>query len=378
MAFDLLENPRNFTGAIILALGFALAVALSPFAVGLLGALVLHVLVSPVHARLSSRIGGGRAAALVVGLVALIVLIPGGATLGLLIGEGPAALRAVQDNALLSWLRTQRVGTVDIGAQLAKASGTIIEWVSAQALGIVGSAARGLLNLIIALFGLYFLLDAGASVWARVKRYLPFSEQNAEALRLRFVSVTQATFLGIIATAMMQGTLVGIGFALVGLPGAAFWGVMTGIASVIPVLGGALVWVPGTLVLLVEGEYGRAATLGAIGAILVTNIDNLVRPWIFRRVASVHPLVTLVGALAGLQYFGLLGVLMGPLAITYFFELLRIYDEEYGVTQAARDFAQLRTSAQLPAVAAPAVDAGFVALGDFTMGTPPPEGPPGR
>ncbi len=378
MALDLLENPRNFTGAIILALGIALAVALSPFAVGLLGALVLHVLVSPMHTRLSGNIGSGRSAAVVVCLVALVVLIPGGAILGLLIGEGPAALRAVQDNALLSWLRTQRVGTVDIGAQLAKASGTIIEWVSAQALGFVGSAARGLINLIIALFGLYFLLDAGASVWTRVKRYLPFSDQNAEALRLRFVSVTQATFLGIIATAMMQGTLVGIGFALVGLPGAAFWGVMTGIASVIPVLGGALVWVPGTLVLLVEGEYGRAATLGAIGAILVTNIDNLVRPWIFRRVASVHPLVTLVGALAGLQYFGLLGVLMGPLAITYFFELLRIYDEEYGVTQAARDFAQLRTSAQLPAVAAPAVDSGFVALGDFTMGTPPPDGPPRR
>ena len=105
----------------------------------------------------------------------------------------------------------------------------------------------------------------------------------------------------------------------------------------------------------------------------MTNIDNLVRPWIFRRVASVHPLVTLVGALAGLQYFGLLGVLMGPLAITYFFELLRIYDEEYGVTQAARDFAQLRTSAQLPAVA----DTCFVAIGDFTMGTPPPDGPRG-
>ncbi|MBI3792825.1 MAG: AI-2E family transporter, partial [Gemmatimonadetes bacterium] len=352
MSESFLDSPRNVTGAIILALGIAIAIALSPFAIGLLGAMVLTVLVGPVHRRIASAIGGSRASALVVALTALLILIPGGAMLGLVIGEGPGAIRGVQDNAVLSWLREQRFGGVDLGAQLAKASGTLLEWVSAQALGLVGSAARGTINLIIALFGLYFLLESGSRVWERTKRYLPFSDANADALHARFVSVTQATFLGLAATAVLQGTLVGIGFAVVGLPGAAFWGVMTAIASVIPVVGGAIVWVPGVAVLLVEQEYLHAAILAGVGGVLVTNIDNVVRPYIFRRVSNVHPLVTLVGALAGLRYFGLLGVLMGPLAITYFFELLRIYDEEYGVTEAAREFALLRTTAQLRAEAA--------------------------
>jgi predicted PurR-regulated permease PerM len=346
MSVDLLSSPRNFTGAIILALGIAIGIAVSPFAIGLLGALVLTVIVGPLHARLAARIGAGRSATLLVAAVALLILVPGGAMLGLLIGEGPGALRAARENSVITWLASQKVAGVDLGAQLAKASGTIIEWLSAQALGLVGGAAHAAINLVIALFGLFFLLEGGQPFWLLVKRYLPFSDHNAEALRQRFVSVTQATVLGLAATALVQGILVGVGFAIVGLPGASFWGLMTAIASVIPVVGGALVWIPGVLVLVVEKEWAHAAILAAIGGVLVANIDNVVRPWIYRRVSNVHPLVTLVGALAGLKYFGLLGVLMGPLAITYFFELLRIYDEEYGVSQAAREFAELRTTGQ--------------------------------
>ncbi|MBI2796821.1 MAG: AI-2E family transporter [Gemmatimonadetes bacterium] len=343
MPANLLDSPRHFTGAIILALGVAILIAVSPFAIGLLGVVVLHVLVAPLHARLAGPLGTRAAAMLVLLLVGLLVIVPGGFLLGLVIDQAPATIRSIQSNAVLTWLSTQRVYEMDVGAQLAKASGTILQWLSAQAFDIVGGAARGTLNFLIALFGLYYTLQSGADVWAGVKRFIPFSEANAEALRVRFVSVTQATFLGLAAVAVVQGALVGTGFAIVGLPGAAFWGVVTALASVIPLVGGTLVWVPGVLVLLVERDYTRAAILAGIGVVLVANIDNLVRPYIYRRVSNVHPLVTLVGAFAGLRYFGLLGVLLGPLAITYFFELLRIYDEEYGVAQSVREIAQKRS-----------------------------------
>ena len=373
MPLDLLESPRNFTGAIILTLGIAIGIAISPFAIGLVGALVLTVLVGPAHRRMAPVIGPAVSATVVVLLVALLIVVPGGAMLGLVIGEGPVALRAAQNNSVISWLAAQRFAGIDLGAQLAKASGTILEWVSAQALGLVGGAARSVINLVIALFGLFFLLEGGGAFWTQVKRYLPFGDHNAEALRARFVSVTQATFLGLAATAIVQGVLVGAGFGLVGLPGASFWGVMTAVASVIPVVGGALIWIPGVLVLLVQKDYGNALLLGAIGGILVANIDNVVRPYIYRRVSNVHPLVTLVGALAGLKYFGLLGVLMGPLAITYFFEMLRIYDEEYGVTRAARELAQLRTSGQSPVteMTGASVTAAMSPAAPPTSSTPP-------
>ena len=375
MPTNLLDSPRNFTGAIILVLGIAILIAVSPFAIGLLGVVVLHVLVAPVHARLAGAIGSRSAGVLVQLLVGLLVIVPGGFLLGLVIEQAPSTIRSIQSNAVFTWLSTQRVYDLDVGAQLAKASGTILQWLSAQAFDIVGGAARGTLNFLIALFGLYYTLQSGGNVWAGVKRYLPFSEANADALRVRFVSVTQATFLGFAAVAIVQGLLVGIGFAIVGLPGAAFWGVIAALASILPLVGGALVWFPGVLVLLVERDFTGAAILAGIGVVLVANIDNFVRPYIYRRVSNVHPLVTLVGAFAGLRYFGLLGVLLGPLAITYFFELLRIYDEEYGVAQSVREIARQRSgltpASGVAAVPTPGAGGVRAAPGGAALSPPP-------
>jgi predicted PurR-regulated permease PerM len=130
--------------------------------------------------------------------------------------------------------------------------------------------------------------------------------------------------------AVIQGTLVGMGFWIVGLTNPFFWGTVTAIASILPVLGTALVWLPAVLVLLVENRFGAAITMLVIGAGIASNIDNLIRPLIYRRVSHIHPMITLVGAFAGVKLFGLLGVLLGPLAIAYLFELLRFYRQEYG------------------------------------------------
>jgi predicted PurR-regulated permease PerM len=109
-----------------------------------------------------------------------------------------------------------------------------------------------------------------------------------------------------------------------------FWGVVTAIVSVLPVFGSALVWLPGSVALAVQGRYEAALTLGAIGAVVASNIDNVMRPMVNRRVSNLHPMVTLVGAFAGVGVLGLPGILLGPLAITYFFELASLYRREYG------------------------------------------------
>lgn len=364
----ILDSPRHLAGAIVILLGVGIAIAVSPFAVGLLGIVVLFVLVEPVHIAVSRRIGRNRSALLLLLLVALLVLLPGGFLVGLVIDQAPSAIRGIQSNSLFTWLSTQRIGGFDVGAQLAKASGSMLQWLSAQAFDVFGSAAHGTINFLISLFGLYFVLRSDGSTWLRVRKVLPFSDPNIDLLRDRFVKVTQATFLGMIATAVMQGALVGGAFAIVGLPGPLFWGVVTAVCSIIPMIGGALVWLPATLVLLVQKEYGNALLLAIVGALLVSNIDNIVRPWIYKRMSNVHPVVTLVGALAGLRYFGLLGVLLGPLAITYFFELLRIYDEEYSVSATAR--AAVRAADQDAVVASTPVP---------PPGAPPPGGlPPTR
>ena len=102
---------------------------------------------------------------------------------------------------------------------------------------------------------------------------------------------------------------------------------MTACAAVLPVLGSALVWLPAAGYLALDGRYGAAAFMLASGAVVVSNLDNLVWLWVYRRVSGIHPMLTLVGALAGMRVFGMLGVLFGPLILSYFFELLRVYEE---------------------------------------------------
>lgn len=333
MAF--LKTPRQRAAALVAALGIAIAIALTPFASGLLGCAVLYVICAPVHRRLSRRMPPRLAAILVLIAALVLVLLPGGVVVGIIVSEAPETLAAIQQSAILGRLSDLQVGEVELGAQIASAGGTVVGWLSQQALVFFGSAARGTLSLVIAFFGLYYLLLFPGVVWNSVREFLPFSDASAHKLRERFASVTEATLVGTFLTAVVQGTIVGLGFWAVGLPNAAFWAVICALVSVLPMLGSALVWVPGVIALLVGEHYGAAAVLAGIG-LVAANVDNIVRLIVYKKISDIHPMATLIGAFAGLKYFGLLGVLLGPLAIAYFFEMLKIYRQEF-VTGAPDD-----------------------------------------
>jgi predicted PurR-regulated permease PerM len=205
----------------------------------------------------------------------------------------------------------------------------VVSFVGASLLALVGTATRVALQLTVAFFGLYYLLIEPEQAWLTVRPFIPFSTENAERLRQRFKDVATSTLIGTFATAVVQGVAVGGAFAVAGLPNALFWGVVTVIVSILPVVGSGLIWAPGALALAIEHRYGWAIALAVWGVVVVGNIDNVIRPVVFRRWARIHPFVTVIGAFAGLRWFGLLGLLVGPLAISYFFELIRMYRQEY-------------------------------------------------
>ena len=326
----LLQTPRDRAGILIAALGAAILLALLPFLSGLLGAAVLYVIFVRPYTLLAARVKPGLASAIVLVVALLIVAVPLSWLIGMVIDQAPDALKKVQSSVFFSRFSQLRIGNYDVGAEAAKASGTLVSWLSGQVFAFIGSATSAALNLVIAFFGLYYLLQSGVQSWPVVREYIPFSTKTADALRDRFFSVTEATLLGTLLVATIQGFLVGVGFWIVDLPNALFWGTVTAFASILPVLGSALVWLPAVLVLLAQSRFGAATVLAIIGGGIASNIDNLIRPLVYRRVSNIHPMITLVGAFAGVRYFGLLGLLLGPLAIAYLFELLRFYNEEYG------------------------------------------------
>ncbi|HEY9479251.1 MAG TPA: AI-2E family transporter [Gemmatimonadaceae bacterium] len=345
MSMPPLASGRARAQILIVVLGALVAYAIAPYASGLLGAAILYVIGAPVHRRLTRLVGAHAAAAIVLILLAVVIILPGAWLLNLVIVQAPIILRNVQESTFLSRLSALRIEGVDLGAQIASASGALVSWLSGHAIGFFGSATRSVLNLVIAFFALYYLLISASTAWRWVAAFLPFSNGSNELLRQRFTSITEAMLLGTALTAVLQGALIGFAFWIVGLPTPVFWGVITAFASILPVLGSALVWLPGVVVLLVQQRFGAAIALLVIGGLLASNLDNVVRPVVYRRVSDVHPLTTLVGAFAGVSLFGLVGLLLGPLAITYFFELIDIYEQEYG-----------RKAITVPSASVPPVD----------------------
>lgn len=335
MAF--LDSRRQRAAFLILLLGIGLTISLWPFSTGLIGAPVLYVVFAPLHRWLSRRMHPGLAAALVILLALILVVGPGVSFVTLIAGEAQQMAGGVLRSPLLSRLSALEIGPYRVGAQLELLGSRLVSWVGSSILGLIGTATRFAIQLTIALFGLYYLLRSPSETWRSVRPFIPFSTRNSELLRQRFKDVTASTLIGTFLTAAVQGVLLGTAFWATGLANAVFWGVVTVIVAILPVIGSGLVWLPGVVALIVEKHYGMAIGLALWSLVLISNVDNVIRPWVFRRYAEIHPFITVIGAFAGIQYFGLLGLLMGPLAISYFFELIRMYRAEYFEEEPAID-----------------------------------------
>ena len=314
-------------GVVILVCAAAIVWGLVPYLPGLLGAGVFYVIVTPAHRRLARRIPAKVSAATLSILAFLLILVPGSWLLSTAVAEATEAVRGFQRSGVLDRLAGARLGGIDVEAQLSRAGSELVRWLSGQAWAFFGSATRATINLAIALLGLYYLLVSADALGRRLRRLVPIADALWDRLTARFVGVTQAMLLGTFLTAILQGVLVGGACAVVGLPGAVFWGLVTACAAVLPVLGSALVWLPAAGYLMLDQRYGAAVFMLLFGAVVVSNLDNVVWMVVYRKVSGIHPMLTLVGAFAGMEVFGLLGVLFGPLALSYFFELLAVYEE---------------------------------------------------
>ncbi len=323
------DSPHLRAGVLVILLGIGVTIALAPFVTGLVGAPVLYVALAPVY-RVFTRWFRPRISAVLVVLVGvLVIVVPLVGVIMLTANETPGMVNSLLQSPFLGKLRTLHVGGFDVGMQLEQAGAQLLRWIASNAISLLGGVTYTILNLTFALFGLYFLVQAPASAWQSLRPYIPFSDANANRLQERFEAVTMSTLIGTGLAAAAQGLLIALGFMWVGIPNAWFWGVVTVVFAILPVIGSGAIYVPAVIGLVMAERMGAAIFLAAWGTLVVANVDNVIRPLVYKKYAQVHPLVTLVGAIAGVSYFGLLGLLLGPLALSYFFELLRMYRDEY-------------------------------------------------
>lgn len=314
---------RVFTVALVAGV----ALLLLPYVSGLVGAMVLYVIALPAVRYLDPSRRHTWAPLAVVLALFFVLVVPGAWLLAEVIAQLPVAARSLQDSAAVKRLMALQLGDIEVGVFLRQASTAIITWSSRQTMSAIGGVLSTLLNLVIALFGAYYLLLSADRLWERTQSTLPFGARTAELLRVRFHRTTEAMLLGVVLTGAAQGTIVSVAFWILGLPHPLLWGGVTAFASVLPMFGSALVWFPAALVLLAHDRYLAAGVLAGLGALVVSNIDNALRLIVYRRVSQIHPMITLVGAFAGVRAFGLAGILIGPLVLSYVIELFRLSQE---------------------------------------------------
>jgi predicted PurR-regulated permease PerM len=333
------DRNRVVARVLIVALFAAIVLLLLPYVTGLLGGAILYVVARPLLQRLEQRRKRRVAAVATVFVLFVILVVPGAWLLAELVGQIPDAVRSLEQSAAAQRLMTMRIGSLELGTQLKRATSDVLQWGSRQTLGALGGVVGATINLVISLFGAYYLLMSGGQLWERSRALLPFDATMSELLRRRFHRVTEAMLVGVAVTAAAQGTLVGIAFAFLGFRNALFWGAVTALVSILPMFGSALVWLPAAIVLAGQDRVGAAIGMALFGALVVSNIDNALRLVVYRRVSHIHPMVTLVGAFAGVRAFGLAGLLIGPLVLSYAIALASIYAAEHspaGTTRTER------------------------------------------
>jgi predicted PurR-regulated permease PerM len=310
-------------------LGIASLVALWPFLSGIMGAAVLFVTCRPLFRWLAGRMPERIAATVVVTTAVVVLLAPSFVLAGFIASETQALAEQLSERPVFGRLAVLRFGPFEIGPYILRAGEGVVDWIGSSALDLVRRAARGIINVVIAMFGLFYLLLRSRDMWTEIETFLPFSSETTARLLRRFHDLTLSTLVGTGLTALAQGTLVGIAFTVVGVASPLFWAVITAIFSTIPFVGSVFVWGPAVIALVALDRFGAAVGIALWGAVVVASADNIIRPLVYARWARIHPMVTVLGVVAGVRFFGVLGVLLGPMALSYLLEFVRIYRDEY-------------------------------------------------
>ena len=339
-------NLRTAFVLLLVAAVSALFLAVAwPFLEPLLLGALLAGLFHPLYRWITRLVGGRQSLGAVLTLLVLFVLVLGPVTtfLGIVVQQalsvsdqaipwlrqhlGAASTFNLHDwlvqrfPALADYVPTQEVLLQHVG-MAAKSAGAFLVTVLSR---MTATTAAFILNLFVMLYAMFFFFKDGKKILERIFYYLPLSDEDETRMLARFTSITRATIKGTVVIGIIQGTLAGIAFWMAGIQGAAFWGTIMTILSIVPGIGAALVWVPAVIILFINGQYVAAMLLLAWCAAVVGTIDNFLRPALVGRDAKMPDLLILVGTLGGLFLFGPIGFIVGPIVCGLFLTVWDIY-----------------------------------------------------
>ena len=332
---------------ILFFLLYQMAQILAPFASALLWAAILALALHPLHTRVLGVCKGkaGLAAALMTFVTVLVIVVPTIFLLGLCATQaialyewasgGIASGRLVELWDSVSAALTERFGAasplvgLDVKGLVVKNLGDVSSALAGQIGALLKNTLLLAVNLAIMLISLFVFFRRGEEYYRAAMDLLPFSPEQKQSVAQKLYDTFSAVINGVFLIALLQGFLTGIGFAFFSVPLPVLWGFVAAMLALLPIGGAAFVWIPGVFFLFLTGATGKAALLAVWGVAVVSLVDNILKPFLIGRKANIPMFILFLALLGGLQVYGILGLLFGPLVVTLLMTFIQIYREEY-------------------------------------------------
>lgn len=313
---------------------------LKPFLGVVAWAVVLVIVFYPVHRRLATRIRRPGLRALVSCLLVVLIIVLPLIVLTTVVAQElvnvipnlPAQMSQLLNSPtspfgrLSGWLQTRfGVDTVNSKAFVVDQLRQSSDWLLGSSLNVMGNIVGGIVRAFFVLFTMYYLFKDGDKIVDRLPAALPLHREQSEAIILRTKEVVSASVYGVVAIAAIQGFLGGIMFWILGIPSPLLWAVLMGFVCMIPLAGSFLVWLPLALYLMVTGHWTKAIILIVWGALVISTVDNLLRPKLVGGQTRLHELLVFFAVLGGISVFGLLGIVLGPVVLAITLGLLQTF-----------------------------------------------------
>ena len=348
--------PRPGRGALRFRQGFLLllvagitllfVMVIRQFLLAVVLAAVFAGMIYPFYDWLRAKLGGRKVPAALITIVVLLLGVgaPLAGFLALVANEAVQLSQSAEGwfeeqaprlDELRSWI--ERIPYADQllpeGEQLAAQARELAGRAGPMLMGTLAAATRGtltfFLHFFVLLYAIFFFLIDGPAILRQILYYTPLDAAEEEQLLERFVSVTRATLKGSLLIGVIQGAAAGLAFWVAGVPGPAFWGTVMVVLSVIPALGAALVWIPAVIYLFLVGQTAAAIGLLIWCAVVVSTVDNFLRPRLVGRDARMSDLLILLSTLGGIVLFGAVGFIVGPIVAALFVTVWHIYGETF-------------------------------------------------
>lgn len=317
-----------------------------PFFVPIAWASVLSILFYPLYEKIRPKVRSDTVASLAVCLIVVILIIgPVTYLFAAIVNEAADAM--VKVNALhksgelydmlsvnIPWLETlqaklsqyydlSKINLDEIARDsIDKVSGALV----GQTTWLVTNGTKAVFFFALTIFTLYYFFKEGEEIVRRLKRLMPLSPEQVDASFIQLRDIIQATMYGGVILALAQGLIGGILFWAIGIPSPVFWGAVMAFLSIIPFVGAFIIYVPAGLILIVGGAYVKGLIVIAVGVLIISQIDNVLRPYLIAGKTCLHPLLLFFAIMGGIAIFGLLGLVIGPLISAVFLTILQVFE----------------------------------------------------